>query len=86
MNKEELRSILRRESIREEAYDLDGGHLVERLTLSHEGNKWFIYYSERGLESGKREFATESAACECLLTMLRADPTARLHNQGGKLP
>jgi hypothetical protein len=77
MNKAELLEILRKERIREDAYDLSGSHLPEKLTLREEYGKWFVYYSERGLETGKREFATECEACEYYLTTLRNDPTAK---------
>jgi hypothetical protein len=76
MNKKELRQVLHNEGIREEAFDLSGGHLPETLTLAEVYGRWLVYYSERGLESGKKEFATEAEACAYLLTLLRADPNA----------
>jgi hypothetical protein len=56
MNKQELREALRKEGIRDGAYDLSGGHLPEAYTLGEGDGKWFVYYSERGLESDKKEF------------------------------
>jgi hypothetical protein len=76
MNRIELLRALRRERIREDTFDLNGGHLPETYTLAEAHGSWFVYYSERGLESGKKEFATESDACEYLLNKLRDDPTA----------
>ena len=76
MTKEELLQALRKEAIRDDAFDLAGGHLPERYTLSESYGRWFVYYSERGLESGKREFATQSEACEYILKLLKNDPTA----------
>jgi hypothetical protein len=78
LNRQELREALRRERIREDAYDLDGGHLLETYTLGEANDKWFVYYSERGLESGKKEFASETEACEYLLNKLKNDPTAHV--------
>ena len=66
------------ERIRDNAYDLNGGHLSETYTLGEANGRWFVYYSERGLESGKKEFATETEACEYLLNKLKKDPTAHM--------
>jgi hypothetical protein len=76
MNRQELRELLRNECIREDAYDLNGGHLSETYTLSEAYGRWFVYYSEHGLESGKKEFTSETDACEYLLNKLKRDPTA----------
>jgi len=54
MNKRLLREILQREDFREDCYDLEGGLLPERLTLAKESGTWCVYYSERGLQSGKK--------------------------------
>ena len=78
MNRQELREALRGERIRDDAYDLDGGHLPEKYTLGEANGKWFVYYSERGLESGRKEFASETEACEYLLNKLKKDPTAHV--------
>ena len=59
MNRECLRELLLAANIRDDAYDLNGGHLPETYTLSHEGTSWFVYYSERGLEFGKKRFSSE---------------------------
>lgn len=77
MNKQLLREILQRDGFRENCYDLEGGLLPERLTLGDEAGRWCVYYSERGLQSGKRYFATESEACEYLLNELRDEPSAK---------
>jgi hypothetical protein len=76
MNRQELRAVLREERIRDDAYDLKGGHLPETYSLGEANNIWFVYYSERGLESGKKEFVSETEACEYLLNKLKEDPTA----------
>jgi hypothetical protein len=77
VNSQQLQETLRQENVRDNAYDLNGGHMPETYTLSERDNKWVVYYSERGLESGKREFPTESEACQHLLSQIRNDPTTR---------
>jgi sugar/nucleoside kinase (ribokinase family) len=54
MNKEELLQALRKEAIRKDAFDLDGGDLPETYTLSESHGRQFVYYSEKDLESGRR--------------------------------
>jgi len=76
VNKQKLLEALRKENIREDAYDLNGGHLAETYTLKEAHGKWAVYYSEHGLESNRREFGSESEACEFFLNKLRKDPTA----------
>jgi len=78
MNRQDLREALHKEGIREDAYDLSGGHSPEVYTLTEACGRWFVYYSEKGLESGKKEFTTETEACEYFLNELRNDPTAHL--------
>jgi hypothetical protein len=46
MNKQDLLEALRKEGVRDDAYDLSGGHLSEVLTLAEAYGKWFVYYSE----------------------------------------
>jgi hypothetical protein len=77
MNRAQLRDILVREGFRMDVYDLDGGHSPECLTLARRGNVWSVYYSEHGIESGKRDFESEDSACEYFLEVLRSDPNAR---------
>lgn len=76
MNRQELKAALQAARIRDDAYDLNGGHLPEAYTLGGANANWFVYYSERGLETGRREFSTESEACQYLLNKLKGDPTA----------
>jgi hypothetical protein len=77
MTKQELKDTLNREGFRADSYDLEGGMLPERLTLAREGYRWCIYYSERGLQTGKEYFESESQACQNLLDQLRDEPSAR---------
>lgn len=77
MNKNELQKILNEEGFSPDCYDLDGGLLPERYTLANDAGEWSVYYSEHGLKTGKRSFATESEACEFFLDELREDPTTK---------
>jgi len=80
MNPQELQSVLRAEGIRSDAYDLEGGHPNERYVLSVHDVGWSVYYSEKGLETGLKQFSSEEEACEYLLKLLRDDPTTKTGN------
>lgn len=67
MNKATLTWILEQEGFRRDAYDLEGGMQNECYCLAESSGIWFVYYSERGLQSGKHEFQSEGKACEYLL-------------------
>lgn len=50
----------------------------ERVALDASArNVWSVYYSERGAESDRRTFTTESDACAHLLDMVLRDRSAR---------
>ena len=78
MDRTECRRTLLEEGVREDAFDLNGGHLPERYTIGKIGGMWRYYYSERGNEVDRRDFATESEACEHLLSVIRAQPATRM--------
>jgi len=48
-----------------------------RYVLEDRRSEWVVYYSELGIESGLRGFATEDLACKYLAELLLADPTTR---------
>lgn len=77
MNKAELARILIAERFRLDAYDLEGGTHDECYCLGVSYGSWSVYYSERGLQSGVKEFASEGEACEYLLQLLREDLSTR---------
>lgn len=77
MNKSELQEVLNHEGISPDSYDLEGGLLPERYTFAEESGVWSVYYSERGLQTGKRTFASEHDACEYFLNTVRDDPTTK---------
>lgn len=74
MNRNDLQNILLQRGIREDVYTLYGGHPSERFVLSQEGQKWAVFYSERGEEVGRREFQSEEEACLYFLERLLQDP------------
>jgi hypothetical protein len=77
MKVKELREILAREGIRDDAYALYGGTPDGSYVLSQEGQNWSVYYSDRGLKREPRIFSSEQAACEELLKRVLKDPTTR---------
>ncbi len=83
MNKEDLRAILVEERFKPRAYSLDPEFRDEALCLRFEDEKWCVFYSERGLETGKQCFADEGSACEYFLGRMRADPTRKIDYKSG---
>ncbi len=73
MRIEELEQILKSEGFCEDSYSLSGGNHNERYEIDQSNGVWIVYYSERGLKSGKIEFSSESEACTYLLEILRKD-------------
>lgn len=83
MNRDELKQILVREKFKSNTYSLSGGEPDEALCLDLEEGRWFVYYSERGMQTDKIGFATEDEACQYFLMKMRADPTTRLDWNSG---
>lgn len=77
MTKSELVLLLDDEGIRRDAYEIDSAWENECYVLRSGNRRWSVYYSERGLETGKREFDSEHDACVYLLGLLRNDLTTR---------
>ena len=79
MNKADLQALLAERKILPRAYSLIGGLPSEQYVLEEQdGERWAVYYSERGERSGERVFETEDAACRYLLELLTNDPTTRV--------
>ena len=65
MKSNELKEKLQQLGIPVYLYNLDGiGRTDERLCLEFSDNKWHVYYSERGVKTTDKIFASEDAACE----------------------
>ena len=83
MNRRELRQTLVAEGFRPSSYSLTDGHADEALCLRQDGGSWVVYYSERGLETGKVSFGTEAQACQYHLELMRRDPTTKASWKSG---
>lgn len=77
MDKEQLRATLIAENFNPRAYSLDEENKDEALCLRLEEDGWCVFYSERGLQTGKECFANENDACEYFLNEMRSDPTTK---------
>lgn len=73
MNKLELEARLKAEGIRQNLYSLDGTVADECMILEQQASTWVVYYSERGQQTGRMDFATEDAACQHLLNLILRD-------------
>lgn len=81
MKRIELVTILEREQIDPRFYSIYGltkPPIVEQCVLGREGNKWVVYYFERGERSSLRVFNTEDEACRYFLDWILSDPYFRL--------
>ena len=65
MNKKEFVKIMKKLRVPIELYNIDGkGRDDERFCLVRDGEKWNVYYSERGRKTTNKFFGTESEALE----------------------
>ncbi len=71
MTKVELENRLKSENVPKEMYSLDGGLPGECLCLGRTGLVWEVYYSERGLKTDLKQFASEHDACEYFYQRLK---------------
>ena len=55
-------------------YSLEGGQSNDTFCLEQLGQRWCVYYSERGERYDERTFESESTACVYLLEVLRELP------------
>jgi hypothetical protein len=78
MNKDELQREAHRLGIRLDAFSLDNADANEAYVLAFDGRGWRVYYSQRGQESGVRQFDGESEACDYLLQLLLRDSSTRV--------
>lgn len=72
MKKYDLKKCLENEGVSKSLYCLDGGLPNEKVCLDYEGNKWVVYYSERGCRTGLETFENEDDACIYIYGMVRA--------------
>jgi hypothetical protein len=85
MDRHKLEQVLRHERVKDSSYSLAASNFDpdEALCLRQEGREWCVYYSERGLRTGRRAFPTESEACLFMLESLRSDPTVKVDWHSG---
>lgn len=68
MNRELLRKTLRRNNIPDHYYNIDEkGETDQRVCMKKEGDRWKVYFSERGEEIFEDFFDTEPEACRGVL-------------------
>jgi hypothetical protein len=77
MNRALLSQRLQDLGIRSGSYSLENTWLDEAYILTSENGKWVVYYSERGLRSGLKQFDSEEEACEFMYRVLAGDPTVQ---------
>jgi len=71
MNKEEFIKAAKKKHIPFFYFNLDEtGRDDERFNLVREGEKWNVYYSERGVKTTNKYFDSESEALEYMLSEL----------------
>ena len=76
MNDEQKQQALRAQGIRDDAYSLNGPR-DEAYCLEASGGRWRVYYRERGLKSGQKDFREKLEAFDYLESLLASDPTAQ---------
>ena len=76
MDTTQLLRALESSGVRSDAYSLHGP-CDEAYCLDKSGRNWSVYYYERGIESGKKTFASECDACDYLLELLRKDSSTK---------
>ena len=69
----ELLVQLENHGIRRDSYSLDGGLPSELYCLNHQGERWEVYYSERGQKTGLQVFVSEEEACRVFLDLIMND-------------
>lgn len=71
MNKKDFKKSTRKLHIPDFLYNIDGtGRDDERFCLVRAGERWNVYYSERGKKTTDKYFDTESDGLEYILSEL----------------
>lgn len=78
MNRAELATRLRSEQVRPDSYDLTAAGMDEAYVLRPTASGWEVFYAERGHETARETFTSESAACEHLLALIERDQIAKV--------
>jgi hypothetical protein len=85
MDRSQLQKALDAQNINPRCYSLVAGNFDpdETLCLRQSGGEWVVFYSERGLQTGKQVFVSENEACAYMLSQLLEDPTTRANWKSG---
>lgn len=68
MNKKMLKYILMKNNVPEWYYNIDGyGETDQRVCLKEDGNRWKVYFTERGEELDISYYNSENEACKEIL-------------------
>ena len=73
MNVGHLSKILYDLNVPPRLYRLDGSHFELANVLAREDERWVVFLSERGGQSGRIEFTSEHDACEHLMGRIALD-------------
>ncbi len=76
MTVNEMKLKLKTLGVRNDAYCLEGD-IDEAYCLQRSSAGWYVYYSERGIESGRKDFHSESEACEYFLALIIDDSSTQ---------
>ena len=71
MDKKELKKKLILMGVPSHDYDLEGDFTDQAMNLLKNGDKWEVFFCERGGKAVLKTFDTESEACEYMLEELR---------------
>lgn len=72
MNSAELKIKLADENFPVDSYTIFSSPKDESLCIEYLAPYWSVFYSERGLQTGKRSFSSESEACDYFYKELRS--------------
>jgi hypothetical protein len=78
MNRFELGEELIAKNVDPRFFSIDEKCKDESLILEKKApDNWVVFYCERGLQTGKMFFGSESEACEYMFKTLLRDPTVK---------
>jgi len=80
MNTTELVERLNQLDVNPSSYSIGASSADEQYVIREEGGAWLVFYAERGLRSGLKQFASEDEACDYFLNLLERDTTTRTKN------
>lgn len=70
MDRSDLQTKILSAGFPTDSYSLFGKPEGESLCIQYAAPKWIVFYSERGLQKNKKQFASEEAACDYFFRQL----------------